>query len=331
MSENTTNNSNVKNDEIDLLDLLRRLGNTLKGWANKIVRAFLISIVFLLKRWLPLGLSIIAGVGISLVIKVSSDSFYITDLTLKNNLAAGTNTELISYINRLHKYCLEKNNVALTQALSLKPENIYDINDINAYWVIDEKNDGFPDFVDYKLKFSVWDTAEVRMQDRVVIRVNLKSPQGLFSLKDAILKYIDSDSLFQQRNRLRLKQNNEMIRRLNYDIVQLDSLQKIKYFIETKYNKPQAGGQMIFLQEQKTQLIYENIHSIYSTRQSLEYVQVLFNGITTILSDFAVPSKRDNGGFYYAKLTVPICFGSVLLILIILANRKKLREVYNKY
>ena len=60
MSENTSNNKNVRDDEIDLLDLFRRLGNTLNQWVNALGKAFLISVVFLLKRWLPLGLSIVA-------------------------------------------------------------------------------------------------------------------------------------------------------------------------------------------------------------------------------------------------------------------------------
>ena len=53
MSENNTNKRMSGDDEIDLLDLFRRMGRTLTRWANALGRAFLISIVFLLKRWLP--------------------------------------------------------------------------------------------------------------------------------------------------------------------------------------------------------------------------------------------------------------------------------------
>ena len=48
MSENTMNKE-VKNEEIDLLELLRRMGQTIGRWSHYIGRAFLISIVFLLK------------------------------------------------------------------------------------------------------------------------------------------------------------------------------------------------------------------------------------------------------------------------------------------
>ena len=65
MSEISSNNKNVRDDEIDLLDLFRRMGRTLSRWGHAMGRALLISLVFMLKRWLPLGLSIAAGIGVS--------------------------------------------------------------------------------------------------------------------------------------------------------------------------------------------------------------------------------------------------------------------------
>ena len=77
------------------------------------------------------------------------------------------------------------------------------------------------------------------MQDRLDIRVKIKTPQELTLVRDGIIKFIDKDSLFQQKNRLRLRQNSELLTRLNYDILQLDSLQKVKYFEETRNTLPQ--------------------------------------------------------------------------------------------
>ena len=44
MSE-TTQNKSTNNDEIDLLDLFRKMGRTLNNWVNALGRAFLISFV----------------------------------------------------------------------------------------------------------------------------------------------------------------------------------------------------------------------------------------------------------------------------------------------
>jgi hypothetical protein len=327
MSENATN-KNVNEDEIDLLDLFRRMGKAINRSSHVIGRALLISIVFLLKRWLLIGLSLIAGIGMSYLLKISSAPFYTSDLVLRNNIS---NVDLISYLNRLWTYSRENNNTALEKALSISSEQANGIIEISTHWIIDQGKDGSPDYVDLYNKSDVYDTLNVRMPDRVNIRVKIVFPRDLTSLRNGIIKFIESDSLFQLKNRVRLAQNRDLLSRLNYDIIQLDSLQKIKYFQETKNRFPQNGGQMVFLQEQNTQLIYSDIYTLYARKQNLEAERDLYKGSITVLSDFSEPIKRSNGTLFYAKIIVPLFFGLTLLILIGIANRKKLLEIYKKY
>lgn len=329
MSENSINSKNVKDDEIDLIDLFRRIGRTLTKWTNTLGRGFLVTVIFMLKRWLPLSLSLVVGVGASYLLKFTSDSFYTSDLVLRNNLVS--NSDMIAYLNRLHTYSIEKNSEALVDAISINSDQVKNIIDISAFWIIDKTADDIPDYVDFKNSHDVYDTVNVRMEDRLDIRVKIKSPQELSLIRDGIIKFIERDSLFQQRNRVRVRQNSELLARLIYDIKQLDSLQKIKYFEETKSMHPQSGGQMIFLQEQKTQLIYEDIYPLYYRKQLLESERELYKGVVTILSDFSLPAVRDNGGSYYAKYIIPTFFLITFLILVIVANWKKLEEIYQKY
>ena len=328
MSE-TTPNKKSDTDEIDLLDLFRRMGRTLRRWANSLGRAFLISVVFLLKRWLPLGLSLVAAIGLSYLIKSTSESFYTSDLVMRNNTIS--NTDMMLYINGLHKFCVDNNKPALAEALSVKPDIVLSVGDISAYWVIEDRKKGIAGMVDYNLRSNSYDTLTVRMKDRLDIRVKISSPQELSLLQTGIISYIKKDSLFQQRNRVRIRQNKELLTRLNYDIVQLDSLQKVKYFEETRSHKPQNGGQMIFLQEEKTQLIYTDIYVLYARKQALEAERDLYPDIVTVLTDFNLPAKPDNGTIYYGKKIIPLFLVITLILLIFLANRKKLDEVYKKY
>jgi hypothetical protein len=328
MSE-SNENKRIQNDEIDLLDLFRRMGITLKRWANALGRAILISIVFIVRRWIPLGLSLALAIGTSFFIKNLSVSSYKSDLVLRNNIAA--NSDLITYINRLHKFCIENNNAGLAGALDLSPDKINNILDISAFWIIDKKKDGIPDEVDYSNSHNLYDTLNVRMNDRFDINVSIKEPQDLELVKKAILLFINKDTLFQQRNRIRLRQNKELLARLNYDIVQLDSLQKVKISAETKNNSLKLGGQMIVMQDQKTQLLYTDIQNLYYRKQGYETDLDIYKDIVTVLNDFSLPSRRVNGGLYYAKQMIPIFFGFTLLVLIILANRKKILDLFNKY
>ena len=332
---------NVKDEEIDLLELFRRMGATLNRWAHALARAFLISFVFLLRRWLPLGLSIAAAIGVSYMMKSTSASFFTSDIVFRNNLILmdklkmkdnlSTTAEFIAKINKLHTFCLDNNSEALSEALSMTPESVKNISDISAFWIIDLSRDGIPDFVDYKGSQNVYDTINIRMPDRMDVRVMIHSPQDLNKVRDGIINFIDSDTLFQQRNRLRLNQNKEMLTRLDYDIQQLDSLQKVKYFEETRNMKPKSGGQIVFMQEQKTQLVYDDIYKLYDKKQNLESQNDLYKGIVTVLSDFSLPTSRINGAMYYGKTMIPIFFFLTLIILIALANRKNIYEIFKKY
>jgi hypothetical protein len=325
--ENIT--KNVRDDEIDLLDLFKRMGRSLGKMFRATGRGILISIVFLLRRWLPLLFSILMGVGLAYLAKIASPSFFTSDMILRNN--AVPTADMISYLNRIHNYCEEENKAALADALDLNPQTIENIVDVSSHWVIDRNRDGIPDYIDYRDRHDVYDTINIMMLDRLNVRVRIKSPQELITIKNGLIKFINSDSLFQQRNRLRIRQNDELLTRLKYDILQLDSLQKVKYFEETRNRQPKGGGQMIFLQEQKTQLVYDDIYLLYSRKQALEAERDIYPEIVTVLSDFSIPAERVNGLMYYAKRYVPTIFILTLLILIIISNRRKIKEIFEKY
>lgn len=328
MSENSTNN-NVNNDEIDLLDLFRRIGNTIRKWFNSLGRAFLISVVFLLKKWLPLGISIVLGVLFAYMLKFTSDSSYKSDLVLRNN--AIQNSEMIGHINKLHRYFDERNFEALNSLTSINGDLLKNVNDICAYWIIDKGNDEVPDYVDYSSNHNVYDTLNVRMKDFIDIQISIKTPQELAIVRNGIVKFITSDTLFQKINNTRIRQKKEMLQRISLDITQLDSLQKIINRNENKRTNLQTNNQMVFLQEQKTQLLYPEIQNLYTRKQIIEVELDLYPDIITVINDFSVPSRRINGVFYYAKKVAPIFFLITLIILILYSNKKKLNEIYNKY
>lgn len=329
MSENTTNNKNVRNDEIDLLDLLKRIGRTVNKWANASGRGILISIVFMLRNWVWLSTSVILGILISVAISFNSPKIFSSEITIRSNTVP--NSDMINYINRLHSYSLQGDSYSLATALSITTENADNINDIQAFWAIDLANDGVPDIVDYKDNYDVTDTINVRMKDRFVIRVRLNDSQEFAPLTEKIIGYAGQNTLFQQRNTVRLAQRKEIRERLIYDINQLDSLQKVKYFEETRNRIPSSGGQMVFLQQQTTQLIYSDIYTLYSRKQTIDTELELYNDIVTLLTDFIQPRKPINGLFDYSKRYIPILFMLTLLILILVENKGRISETFRKY
>jgi hypothetical protein len=327
MSEN--NMIDRGNDEIDLVDLFRKIGDSIIKLFKTVGKAILISLVFLLRHWLPLGFSLILGVGVSYTLKYIMKPGFSSEMVLKSNIVPVE--ELITYINKLHTFCYEENFSALSSSLKLDEQSVKQIVDISSFWVIDINTDKVPDYVDYENRFNVYDTTNIRMPDRLDIRVKTKSRSEFTNIKKGIIHYINSDSLFQQRNRVRNQQNTIFLKRLEYDIVQLDSLQKVKIFEESKGRIPGKDNQIIFLQEQKTQLVYSDIHSLYETKKNYEEQLELYKDIVTVISDLTIPYKPYTRAKYYAVYAIPICFGLMLLILIIIRNKASINELFEKF
>lgn len=316
-------------DEIDLLDLLKRFGKWVSKLFIAIGNSILVCIFFLVKNIVPLILSVLIGVALSFLEKWTNTPEYSSEITLRSN--AVSNAEMIPYINQLKKLVEEKNNPALASSLSMPEQSARKIKDIEAFWIIDKNNDSIPDFVDYKNNHNVYDTIDVRMKDRFVVRAKVYDPKDLSLIRDGLISYVNKNPFFQNKNTVRLTQIDEMLVRLNYDIKQLDSLQKVKYFEETRNRIPGKDGQIVFLQEQKTQLVYGDIYNLYQQKLSFDREKDLYRDILTITSDFFQPLKMMNGGAYYGKIVIPVCFGLMLLYLVFRRNRKKLREIYKKY
>jgi hypothetical protein len=327
--DNVNKTANKANDEIDLLDLFNRMGRSVRRGLNAMGRAFLYTLFFMLRKWLWLGLSVLAGVGISYLLKYSTERLYSSDITLRSNTVE--NSAMIEHINKLHTFSREKNLNELAAALSVDPGKVRFIDDIQAYWVIDQGADGIPDYVDFKNRHNVMDTLNVRMQDRLVVRVKTSIPQELSAIRDGMMNFVSKNTFFQQQNDLRLSQSKDLLARIDYDVMQLDSLQKVKYFEESRKLMPKEGGQMIFLQEQKTQLLHSDIYELIQRRQAIESLQTIYADILTILSDFTPPARPENGALFYGKRVIPAIFFLTVILLLLFDNRKRLMETYKRY
>ncbi|MDX9929241.1 MAG: hypothetical protein RBS37_05250 [Bacteroidales bacterium] len=318
-----------RNDEIDLIDLFNRMGKSLGRGFKALGRASLHIIAFLFRKWLWLGISILLGIALAFIIKFSTERLYTSDITLRSN--AIRNADMIEYINKLHTFCREENYAELAAAMAVPEERIRFVKDIRAYWVIDMGSDFIPDHVDFRNNHDVLDTINIRMQDRFVIRVKISGPQELSSIRDGIIRFVHKNDFFQQQNELRLQQNKILLSRFGYEIEQLDSLQKVKYFEESRRLMPGEGGQMIFLQDYKTQLLHDDIYLLYQRQQDVERQMTIYSDLITLLSDFTPPARPENGALYYGKRVIPAIFLLTAIILLLIDNRQKIRNTFKKY
>jgi hypothetical protein len=169
------------------------------------------------------------------------------------------------------------------------------------------------------------------MPDRVNISVRIKSPQDLDDLRDGIIRSIENDPAFSQINKQRLYHTEDLLKRVNIDIQDIDSLQKSRYLSEKIERRMKTEGQVVFMQEQLPQLYYKDIHKLFEMKQKMEDDLSLYRNITTVIDDFSVPKIRVNGFSFYAKKYIPVFLLVTLLLLIIISNFRGLKETYRKY
>lgn len=329
MSKEIGSENRTSGDEIDLIDIFSRLGRSVVKGFKALWDGFLYTFFFLIRNMIWLGIGLFIGVAASYLIKLSAEKFYSSDIILRSNTIS--NADIISYINKLHTFCVEKNYAELASSLSVPQEEVKNIKDIQAFWFIDLGSDEIPDYVDFRGKYNVLDTVNIRMSDRFLIRVKTSVPQNLSKIREGIFSYIGKNQFFSEQNELRLKQADALLARIDYEVEQLDSLQKVKYFEESRRLIPKEGGQMIFLQDFQTQLLHEDINQLITQRQEIERIMTIYPELITLLSDFTPPIKPKNGTLYYGKYLIPLFFVISIILIILIRNRARLAEAYRKY
>lgn len=276
----------------------------------------------LLRKWLVLLIGLFVGLGLTYIVTKLKKPYFESDITLSSNVIA--NSEIIPYVNKLHTFCKDRNTELLEDALSGSGVDISAIKDIEAFWVVDLANDSVPDYIDFKYKHNLYDTVNVRMTDRFAVRMKVFDADEFGTLRNGIINYISSNPFFQDQNDLRLSHYQESLDRMVYDIYRLDSLQDVKYFEETRRNIPASSGQIVFMQEQTTQLLYNNILWLTDEVQELDRMASIFDDIVTTLVDFTPTISQKNSYSYYAVRIVPVVLLLTILLLLVVVYRKEM-------
>ena len=327
MTENKSS-SNSSPSEIDLIEVFNKFGRWIINFIISIGKGVLACLAFMYHNFLLLLISVVIGFIASYILKQSEKPLYKSEITFRNNSIS--NADMIAYFNQLEDLVSKKNSQVVASSLSISENEASDLAGLSAYWVIDINHDDIPDYVDYKGKHNPADTVNVRMSDRFVVEVASLDPLNLSNIREGLIRYAQNQPLAGNANTQRTKRLNELIVRTNIDIQELDSLQKVKYFEETRSRMSEAG-QIVLLQEQQTQLFYHDIQNLISQRQTYEREIALYPDVVTVISDFLPSASRVNTAFYYSKITVPLALFLTIILLLLLKNRKKIVEILDKY
>ena len=140
-------------------------------------------------------------------------------------------------------------------------------------------------------------------------------------IKESVMNYLSNNQRVLERNEIRLRQMEQLIPKLQKEIIELDSLKKAEYFSN---NKPTVAkmGEMLLIGEKETKLYHKDVLELIGQQQKIERDLFLNKDPFEIILDFSVPTKEENSLFYLTTRFVGISLIIGFFIILFFDQRK---------
>ena len=267
-------------------------------------------------------LFVILGIGSGYLIYKKTPRFYSSEMIAQPN--GFTSIDMVQYINDVHMMCVRNNVDGITNAFQISEESAKLIKNIEAFYFIDVNGDGIGDNIDYNYKYDPEDTTKTVIKSRLLIRAEVLDNNIFIDVKEGLKRYIDNNPYLLTVNDLKKRELQALIEQSDYEISKLDSLQDFEYYKSPQDGELNRDGQIVFLNENLTQLYYRDKTSLLSRRLSYQRALELATDPITIIKDFTVLQAEENPLINYL-IRYGIYSGILgYFLMLFLAYRKKI-------
>lgn len=317
----TNSNQNTSNnDEIDLLSLFVKLGESIKKASLWLINLFGSVLVFLLQKWYYLFIAVILTILSAMILNNLSDSYYTSNLIIRSN--ATHNQPIMTSLDKLGDYASARNYAALSKELHLSEDEVSAIKDLETYWYYDIGADGIFDGL-VTDRSILEDTSIVKIDSVFSLHAAVFDPEILEKLEASLVQYLGGNPFLEALNEQRLSDLNAQLKQTQYEIEKLDSLQKREYYTNTD-DLRQKEGQIIFTSENVVRMYHNDMFRMLQLKQDCERDLNLYKDIVTIMEGFTIPVEPENGTILYAKKLIWYFLGLALLLSVIITYSKKI-------
>lgn len=278
-------------DEIDLIELFNRIGNSIKKGVMWIIDRLQDFFLLLIRKSLWIVSFSIIGAIVGYTFFMATPRYYSSEMVAISN--ALNNTYVVSSINLLDDLFKGGNHSIAANYLDINKDEALQIKSIGAYYGIDVNKDGLADYVDYKGEYNPKDTSVRRLSNFFYIKLEVYSESIFGKARDGLRKYINKNNFVIENNQVRIAQSEELIKSIDLEIKKLDSLQKIQYFEIPKSQKA-SNSQMVVLNEKEMKLYHEQILALRRQKLQLEKDLTINKEPITVVQDFTPLSKAEN-------------------------------------
>lgn len=305
--------------EINLLQLLKMIGD----WLVKVVNSFLrfvgLSLQLIVKYWILTLIVLLISVFLGQYLARPSARKYKAGAVA---MLYGSRTSTAQEVSRqLQNSFVSEESFSLANKLAIPDSVAKNILAISNYNVIDYLKDGSQDMIDLKRNHSLSDTTNLIMQDRLYIQVITKNVSQIPVVQDAILKYFNNNPTMKGEFEIVKKGLEEKINVCDNEIARLDSLAKVSYFKDADKNISLDNNKLV-VGEQRKQLFFNEILQLQDIKTSAQHKLVDFRQPINFTSGFIVNPEPINSRLKYLIFSFLIGISLSVLSVFIIDNFK---------
>ena len=249
-----------KQNEINLLDLL----SMLFAWISKAFHGLLVymgklSRLIYRRKWY-VTITVVAGVAVGLYLSRPTARIYKAEGTA---LILGADAQTVRQVFRQLENSDPRNPyTSLSGKLNLPDSVANNIAELAAFYMIDFMRDSVADKVDFMDSHSLSDTMNVRMRDRVYIRLKTKNISQVKVVENAMLDFLNNNTVIQSQFNAKINDLKNQIRICDSELQRIDSLANIYYFNEKNNAQLSFEKNSLIMGEQRKQLFYYDLMGI---------------------------------------------------------------------
>lgn len=295
--------------EIDLIELFTNISNWIGDKIRWIYGIGLRIFYFFVRNSPWFALSIITGIAVGFLTFKAAQPFYKTELVGYSYTIS--NIEIIQTINNWNY------NDDFTQ------EELLLIKKIGATYVLDINDDGRWDLVEDLETINKLDTAIMnkRLYGNFCIQTEVYDTAIISKIRTKVLDFLTNNKRVIERNYIRLKQQAELIPKIQKEMIELDSLKKMEYFGKDK-SKTIKFGEVLLLGEKETRLYHNDVLALYKQQQELEKALLLYKDPFEIILDFSKPTSEVNTRMDSIKFNLKLFLAIGFLVILFFDKRK---------
>lgn len=306
-----------ENKEMDLFDLMSKMGSLCEKGLLKIGNALLWLIRFKLKNWLVL--TIFSLIGLVWAVYAYLPAYRTKYIEFRVQVNGAKSFQVYDIVKALSlKIDVLNDNKNFAKTIDLPQEIVAPVRSIQPFYVIDVNNNKTPDYVDYNGSFKE-DSLSSRMANFLTIRVQIKGNTDFNALQKAIVNYLKKDPYLVKEEMERIRVLNDDIAVLEQEVAALKELRE-KDLLENKLSLSFKKSSFIVENTGYTKqiLLMEKEKSVLKENLSLQ------KEVITTYSDVLISNKETDLFVIASRLLSSILVGFVLALFI--TYRKKIKK-----